>query len=106
MTPNITLTTWQEENLHTLAEDLDRLAYLVDPYEYWDVIGGRDEEAISAHVREIENDLRTGNTVPYITWLQDLIHDTDSGIGIRDWQRAASRLDHLLTWIMNGEEDC
>lgn len=97
------LTTWQDEHVREIALELDRLAYLVDPYEYWDVVGGRDDDSIDANIRQIEADLRAGNTGPYIGWLMGLINDTDSGIGIRDWQRAASRLDHLLTWIMNGE---
>lgn len=80
-----------------IARELDRLAYLVDPYEYWDVIGGRGEEDIERNIRQILTDLRSGNWEPYVDWLRELIDDDSTAWS--DQCRARSRLDHLMTWI-------
>lgn len=84
-------------DVYIIANELDRLAYLVDPYEYWDVIGGRDEEHMKANVEQIVFDLRAGNWEPYIEWLREIIEDENNDFS--DRVRATSRLAHLLDWI-------
>lgn len=85
----------------TLANDIDRLAYLIDPYEYWDVVGSRTEADIQTHVDTIAADLLAGNTEPYVTWLQDQIANQSNSKS--DRARACDRLARLLTWIEKEE---
>lgn len=85
-----------------IAHELDRLAYLVDPYEYWDVVGGRDELSIYRHVQDILDDLHAMNVEPYIEWLKEIINDPSNDLPMQ--ARAASRLTHLFDWILEKEE--
>lgn len=90
------------EKAHTLAADIDRLAYLIDPYEYWDVIGGRDEVHINAHISSIAFDLMTDNAGPYVQWLSELFNDTNNSE--RDRARALDNMSRLLDFISNCGE--
>ncbi len=85
------------ETAHALAADIDRLAYLTDPYEYWDVIGGRDDESISAHVAGIAFDLMTGNARPYLEWLAEQVKDHNNSE--KDRCRAYDRLIRLENFL-------
>lgn len=83
----------------TLAADIDRLAYLIDPYEYWDVIGGRDEAQIRAHISRIAFDLMTGNARPYLEWLAEQAkdHNNSEPDRCRAYDRLV-RLENFLAW--------
>lgn len=85
---------------HSVAQDIDRLAYIIDPYEYFDVVG-RTEEDIEANVQHIEDDLLSGNFEQYIEWLQDIIDGSDTDF--RDCDRAKRLLSRLHDWIYNHD---
>ena len=95
-----------DENLQTIcdaaeaaynaASDVDRLAYLVDPYEYFDVVGTTEEDT-ERHVNQIAQDLLHGREDPYIEWLVELSHDENQDP--RDRERAAGRVKMILRFI-------
>lgn len=89
------------ETAHAIAADIDRLAYLIDPYEYWDVIGGRDELHINAHVSCVTFDLMTGNAQPYLDWLTEQY--TDHNNDEKDRCRAYDRLVRLDNFLAEKE---
>ena len=78
-----------------IASDIDRLANLVDPYEYYDVVG-RDPEDWNAHVDSITRDLLSGNTQPYIDWLRGVAEDDSNDA--RDRERARSRMRRIQAY--------
>lgn len=79
-----------------LASDIDRLAYMVDPYEYFDVVG-REESEQAASREQIQADLLAGNCQPYIEWLAGIA--TDENNDRRDRERAAGRLARVLEFL-------
>ena len=85
------------ETARILAADIDRLAYLIDPYEYWDVVGGRDDESISVHVAAIAFDLMAGNARPYLEWLAEQVKDHNNSE--KDRCRAYDRLVRLENFL-------
>lgn len=89
------------ETARILAADIDRLAYMLDPYEYWDVIGGRDSEHINAHVAEIASDLLAGNGRPYLEWLAEQVKDRNNSES--DRCRAYDRLVRLENFLTAKE---
>ena len=84
------------EEARILASDVDRLAYLVDPYEYFDVVGTTEEDT-ERHVNQIAQDLLHGREDPYIEWLVELSHDENQDP--RDRERAAGRVKMILRFI-------
>lgn len=88
------------ETARALAADIDRLAYLVDPYEYFDVVGRTGEE-ISAHVASIAADLLAGNARPYLDWLTEQTNDHNNSE--KDRCRAYDRLVRLDNFLAEKE---
>lgn len=79
-----------------LASSIDRLAYMVDPYEYFNTVGVTEED-IERHVGQIAQDLLHGREDPYIEWLVELSHDENQDP--RDRERAAGRVKMILRFI-------
>ena len=83
------------ELARAIAADIDRLAYLVDPYGYFSAIGTSPAD-FENNVQEIAQDIIGGNCGPYIDWLQEIITDDENDT--RDRARAADRLARLLNF--------
>lgn len=82
-----------------LAAELDRLAYLLDPFEYFDVVGRTGEET-DAHIAAIAADLLSGNGRPYMEWLAE--QSVDNCNSVKDRDRAfhcLGRLERFLQQI-------
>lgn len=75
---------------YLLARDIERLADIVDPFEYSNVVsdiyGGDIEKSINA----LYNDIVSGKAGYIARWLDELI--TDPGTDPRDKERAENRL--------------
>lgn len=82
---------------HTLAQDINRLADLLDPYGFRDYVSEQFDGDLDKADQHLALDLLTGNTKPYVEWLQEQV--TDENNSNRDRARAADRLARLLTWI-------
>lgn len=82
---------------HTLAQDINRLADLLDPYSFRDYVSDQFDGDLDKADQHLALDLLTGNTKPYVEWLQEQV--TDENNSNRDRARAADRLARLLTWI-------
>lgn len=89
----------REKTAHALAVDIDRLAYLADPFGYWDVVG-RDGESIRAKVQKIEEDFLSGDVEIYIDWLWAM--SEDANLSDRDRDRARDRLNRVYDYISNA----
>ena len=79
-----------------LAAELDRLAYLLDPFEYFDVVGRTGEET-DAHIAAIAADLLAGNARPYMEWLAEQVKDRNNSES--DRCRAYDRLVRLENFL-------
>lgn len=86
----------RKERAYDLATRINRLAYLLDPYEYFDVVG-RDQDSFKAHVAQIARNILSGFSYHYFDWLNWLIEcdDTDD----RDRERAMHIRFGLIDWI-------
>lgn len=85
----------REREAFAIAREIDRLAYLVDPVEYFDAVG-RSEEDIQANVDKIATDIFTGNSDEYFHWLWEL--SEDANLDERDRERARDRLYRLIDY--------
>lgn len=88
--------TRQYEDARVIAEEIDRLAYLVDPYEYLDTVGASEED-INDHVTKIANDILHGDGEPYLSWLVEVSHDETQDE--KDRERAAARASRLIRFL-------
>ena len=83
-------------NVYILARDIERLADMVDPFEYSnyinDVFNGNIEQSITA----LYNDIIAGKAAYIETWLIELIDDP--GTDPRDRYRAKNRLDRFRAY--------
>lgn len=82
-----------------IAQHIDRLAYTIDPYEYFDVVG-RTEDDTRTHVETITADIMADNIRAYTDWLAELADDDNAGH--YDRLRAAYLLDRLNAWTLAG----
>jgi hypothetical protein len=84
------------ETARIIAGGIDRLACLLAPYEYYDVVG-RTEKEFAANVRTIARDLVSGDAAHYMAWLEEQAADNCNDE--RDRQRAAYWLDMVRRFM-------
>ena len=75
---------------YVLAADIDRLADLVDPFEYRNVINDLYNGDIDKSIKALYNDIVAGKAGYIAQWLNELI--TDPATDPRDKERAENRL--------------
>ena len=63
-----------QDEIYDLATKMDQIAHDNDPYDYRDQVG-TDQLEKSEHIEEIYENLRDGNVVPYIDFLEDMLND-------------------------------
>ena len=85
----------RERDSYALANQIDRLAYLFDEYEYFDAVG-RSEEDIQANVDKIATDLIVGDVNAYGDWLWD--RSEDATLSEKDRERARAVLTRLIDY--------
>lgn len=85
----------RERDSYALANQIDRLAYLFDEYEYFNAVG-RSEEDIQANVDKIATDLIVGEVDVYGNWLWD--RSEDATLSEKDRERARAVLTRLIDY--------
>lgn len=85
----------RERDSYALANQIDRLAYLFDEYEYFDAVG-RGEEDFQANVDRIAADLIVGKVNDYGNWLWD--RSEDATLSEKDRERARAVLTRLIDY--------
>lgn len=89
-----------EKDVYAEARDIafaiDRLSHMIDPYEYFDVVGTTEEDW-ERNINQIAHDLLHGGEMPYIEWLVDLSHDENQTE--KDRERAAANIKRVLRFI-------
>lgn len=85
----------RERDSYALANQIDRLAYLFDAYEYFNSVG-RSEEDIQANVDRIAADLIVGEVNAYGDWLWD--RSEDATLSEKDRERARAVLNRLIDY--------
>lgn len=85
----------RERDSYALANQIDRLAYLFDEYEYFNAVG-RSEEEIQANVDRIAADLIVGEVNDYGTWLWE--RSEDATLSEKDRERARAVLNRLIDY--------
>lgn len=75
----------------SLAQDIERLADIVDPFSYRDYIETEFNGDIAKSVNKLYNDIVNGNADYIATWLDEIIQDP--GTDPRDRDRAKNRLE-------------
>lgn len=85
----------RERDSYDIAQQIDRLAYLVDEYEYFDVVG-RTAEEFMGNVRRIAADLVVGKVDDYGNWLWD--RSEDATLSEKDRERARAVLNRLIDY--------
>lgn len=85
----------RERDSYALANQIDRLAYLFDEYEYFNSVG-RSEEDFQANVDRIAADLIVGDVNAYGDWLWD--RSEDATLSEKDRERARAVLNRLIDY--------
>lgn len=85
----------RERDSFALANQIDRLAYLFEEYEYLNSVG-RSEEDFQANVDRIAADLIVGEVNDYGTWLWD--RSEDATLSEKDRDRARAVLNRLIDY--------
>lgn len=75
---------------YCLARDIERLADIVDPFEYSNYINDVHDGDITKSINALYNDIIAGKAGYIETWLKELIDDP--GTDTRDRERAENRL--------------
>lgn len=89
-------TATKERHAYMIASACDRLAYLVNPYEYFDVVGTTERD-MRHNVQTIARDVLNGNADYMVTWLREQANDENNDP--RDRERAANWLYILLRYM-------
>ena len=82
---------------YTLARDIERLADLVDPFEYRDYINEYFNGDIAASVNKLYNDIVNHDADYIAAWLHFII--TDPATDPRDKERAENRLNRYNAYM-------
>lgn len=85
----------REREAFALANQIDRLAYLFDEYEYFNAVG-RSEEDFQANVDRIAADLIVGEVNDYGNWLWE--RSEDATLSEKDRDRARAVLNRLIDY--------
>ena len=79
-----------------LAQDIERLADILDPYGYRDYVDEMHGGDISASVNSLYNDIVNGNVEYILDWLAE--QGTDPNNSKRDQERALNRFYRLFDY--------
>lgn len=88
----------REREAFALANQIDRLAYLFDEYEYFNAVG-RSEEDFQANVDRIAADLIVGEVNDYGNWLWE--RSEDATLSEKDRDRARAVLNRLIDYAVS-----
>lgn len=89
---------------YALAQDVERLADLVDPYEYRDYINTVYNGDIAESVNALYNDIVAGRADYIAQWLHDVINN--AGTDPRDAERAKNRMARYNEYMKKAGRVC